>query len=181
MAELRRRSSTFGVNGIGEPPKPGEGIGPHPELAVFGAPFRCDGAIRDGGHPDSAGGWATMELDQLVGDQASGVLPSNVADLMIRFRRVTGPSFAGASTSGAVVIEFASRGSCLQDGRSMAPPSRLGPCHGAGNGFSPAEVAGLKRHCRSDASEIRILEHCQVVDVLASASRTTLPMSRTVT
>ena len=72
MAELRRRSSTFGVNGIGEPPKPGEGIGPHPELAVFGAPFRCDGAIRDGGHPDSAGGWATMELDQLVGDQGVG-------------------------------------------------------------------------------------------------------------
>ncbi len=114
MAELRRRSSTFGVNGIGEPPKPGEGIGPHPELAVFGAPFRCDGAIRDGGHPDSAGGWATMELDQLVGDQGVGSFAFECRGLDDSISKVTGPSFAGASTSGAVVIEFASRGSCCR-------------------------------------------------------------------
>src|SRR6266568_3085117 len=33
--------------------------------------------------------------------RASGVAPSKVADLMTRLRRATGPSFAGAKTSGA--------------------------------------------------------------------------------
>src|SRR3712207_5528520 len=36
--------------------------------------------------------------------RASGVAPSKVADLMMRLRRVTGPSLAGVNTLGAVFI-----------------------------------------------------------------------------
>ena len=44
-----------------------------------------------------------MEGHQVVGDDAPGEAPSNVADLMIRFLRVSGPSRAGPKTGGAGV------------------------------------------------------------------------------
>ena len=42
---------------------------------------------------DAAGGHAPVEVDELVGDDVRrGVMPSNVAALMMRLRRLSGPS-----------------------------------------------------------------------------------------
>jgi hypothetical protein len=76
-------------------------LGSPPDLAPVGAPFPGDGAVGDGGHGDAAGGVPDVEVDELVGDQPVAGHVLVVADLMIRFRRVTGPSFAGPSLAGA--------------------------------------------------------------------------------
>ena len=101
------------------------------DAVPVGATLGGHGQVGHRGHGHAAAGHPLVEGDEVVGDLPPGEAPSNVADLMIRFFSVSGPSragaedrrrWAGASATGSVPVE---------PGRSRAPrPAPRRPASG---------------------------------------------------
>ena len=72
VAELDRHRGALRVHGVGQLAQLGNDLRAHVHLFLEGAAVRRHRTIRDGRHPDSAGGQIAMMADQRIGRHAIG-------------------------------------------------------------------------------------------------------------
>ena len=70
MADLRAGECPLGVDGIGQAAQPGNRVVFHHECVTLHPTARADCTVGDRGHRRAAGGDASVELDEFVGDSA---------------------------------------------------------------------------------------------------------------
>jgi hypothetical protein len=100
VPDLRGDRGTGLMNRVGQPAQAGQRLLTQVDLVPVRATLRSDREVGHGGFPTPPRATRRWKSIRSSVTSPSGVIPSNVAALMTRLRSATGPSLAGAKTSG---------------------------------------------------------------------------------